>query len=315
MNRDRDEDERPVKPQFVELGQTIEAITLDFGNTLVPFPAASRGDVVEIVADRAAERLHVPSQDFLRLWSEERARQLAEDVPEGREADLRPRVARVLARLRGHPAPENGTRWDDADAAARSSPSEVDDLLETYADGFVRLTSVPPEIGPLLELLAREYTLAIISNWPLADAIERYVEAAGWSKHLSAVVVSETVGCIKPHPEIFRATAKALGITSGRRFLHVGDDLGADVGGARGVGWRAAWIRIPPEDAKDSPLPVAPVTIRNVSEQSVSVGGSRTWRFFFNTPVKFGSTWGFGLLFSQGTFQWGYVSFNVLSSF
>jgi FMN phosphatase YigB (HAD superfamily) len=294
MSRYRDE-ERPAKAQSVELGQTIEAITLDFGNTLVPFPAASRGDVVEMVGDRAAEKLKVPAAEFVRLWVEERSRQLAEDVPEGREADIRPRVARVLARLRGHPAPENGARWDDSEAAACSSPSEVDDLLETYADGFVRLTSVPPEIGPLLEFLARDYSLAIVSNWPLTMAIERYVEAAGWSKSLSAVIVSEKVGCIKPQPEIFQAAARALGVASGPRLLHVGDDLGADVGGARAVGWRSAWIRFRPEEAPvDSPLPVAPVlgtevpdiTLESVTQLPRALGMTGRPRFAIGSMVK-----------------------------
>jgi FMN phosphatase YigB (HAD superfamily) len=107
----------------------------------------------------------------------------------------------------------------------------------------------------MLERLARIYRLAVISNWPLALSIDRFLEAAGWTRNLSAVVVSQRVGVIKPRPGIFQVAASALGVESGPAILHVGDDLGADVEGARQVGWRTAWVRLKPGD---SPLPVGP---------------------------------------------------------
>jgi HAD superfamily hydrolase (TIGR01509 family) len=249
-----DSEERQRDAGVVDLGQAIEAITLDFGNTLVAFPSASMGGVLSDTAARAAATWGFASDRFERVWIEERSRQLSEEVPQGREANMDVRVARVLARLRGHSVPPEEQRWDDAEAASWSSPDEVEAVLEDYASAFVRLTPVPPEIGPLLETLAARYPVAILSNWPIAVAVERFIEAAGWSPHLSAVVISQRVGVIKPRPEIFRAAATALNVASGPRLLHVGDDLGADVAGAHGVGWRAAWVRVRPED---SPLPVA----------------------------------------------------------
>jgi FMN phosphatase YigB (HAD superfamily) len=237
-----------------ELGQSIEAITLDFGNTLVPFPSQSMAGVLSQTAERAAAAWGFRSDEFVRVWEEERLRQFAEEVPQGREADMDVRAERVLARLRGCPAPGPEDHWDDTEGARRSTPGEVAAILDDYASAFVRLTPIPPEIGPLLELLASRYPVAILSNWPIAIAVERYLEAAGWSPHLSAVVISQRVGAIKPWPAIFEATARALAVPSGPRLMHVGDDLGADVAGAHGVGWRAAWVRVKPED---SPLPVA----------------------------------------------------------
>jgi FMN phosphatase YigB (HAD superfamily) len=252
-----DRGRRGDKPDSVDLGRSIEAITLDFGNTLVPFPSPLMREVVRVVAAQAEDAWHFAAEEFVRVWGEERLRQLAEDVPEGREADMPVRAARVLARLRGMAPPPAGRRWDDAAVAEWANEREVEILLDSYAGAFVRLTPVPPDIGPLLEALARDHVVAILSNWPLASAVDRFVEHAGWFRHLSAVVVSQRVGVIKPRPEIFRAAAREMAVTSGRRLLHVGDDLGADVGGAHGVGWWAAWIRTRPED---STLPVAPAT-------------------------------------------------------
>ena len=233
----------------------IEAITFDFGNTLVPFPAAPMDKVVRLTAEMAADLVGCPVGDFVNVWGEERLRQFAEEVPEGREADMDVRVLRVLARLRGRPVPPAGIRWDDAALEAYCEPREIEAILETYAAKFVVNTPVPPDVGPMLARLARSRRLAIVSNWPLALAVDRFVEAAGWLPYLSAVVVSHRVGAIKPRPEIFEVAARELGVPSGPRILHAGDDLGADVVGAHGVGWKAAWVKVKPED---SPLPVAP---------------------------------------------------------
>jgi FMN phosphatase YigB (HAD superfamily) len=233
----------------------IEAITFDFGNTLVGFRGASMAAVVREEAILAARLVGCSIRQFEAVWNEERLRQFAEDVPEGREADIDVRLIRVLARLRGHAVPPVGSRWNDAALSEGADPGEVEAILQTYADAFVRNTPVPPEVGPMLERLAASYRLAIISNWPLSLSLDRFVEAAGWRRHLVAVVISHRVGAVKPRAEIFQAAARELGVPSGPSILHVGDDMGADVFGAHNVGWKAAWVRTRPED---SPLPVAP---------------------------------------------------------
>jgi FMN phosphatase YigB (HAD superfamily) len=236
----------------------IEGITFDFGNTLVPFPAGPMATVLEVSAARLRELTGRPIQEVMKVWGEERLRQFAEDVPEGREADMDVRVARVLARLRGRSAPRASLRWDTADVARCSTASEVEVVLETYADAFVRAIPAPPTIGPMLERLASHYRLAIVSNWPLSLALDRFVENAGWKPYLAAVVVSQRVGVIKPRAAIFETAARQLDAASGPAILHVGDDPGADVLGAQALGWRTALVRLKPAD---SSLPVAPPVV------------------------------------------------------
>ncbi len=237
-------------------GEGLAAITFDFGNSLVPFPAELLRGVATLMAERAAPRFGATGEAMLAIWGDERERQLREDVPQGREADMDVRVTRVLARLRGAVAPPEDECWDDALAASYSTPREIEEVLDEYASTFVEITPVTPGIEELLARLATRYRLAVLSNWPLGDAVDRYLEHAGWRRHLTAVTGSQRARCIKPCPEIFHQTAAALAVESGPAILHVGDDLGADVAGARGVGWHAAWIRVTPED---STLPTAPV--------------------------------------------------------
>jgi HAD superfamily hydrolase (TIGR01509 family) len=231
----------------------IEAVTLDFGNTLVPVPAAGLRRVVDQTATAMTERLGpFEVADVLAVWAEERERQFREEVPQFREVDLAQRAIRILARLRGLEPPAAAGRWDDGAAAGLSAPEEVDWIVETYSRAFVTALPPPAGVAPLLERLARHHRLAILSNWPLAATIDRYAEAAGWMPHLAAVVVSQRVGTIKPHPAIFAAARRALGDPDPDRILHVGDDWAADVAGAKRAGWRAAWLSARPAD---SPLP------------------------------------------------------------
>jgi FMN phosphatase YigB (HAD superfamily) len=233
----------------------IRAITLDFGNTLVPVDRAGLARVVDVTARAVVERSGPFTRDaFLAAWAEERERQFREEVPRFREVDLRQRMVRVLARLRGVPPPRRDEAWDDEAAARLSSADELDDAVEVYSRAFVAGLPPMPMVTPLLARLSLDHRLAVLSNWPLAATIDRYVEASGWAPYFTAIVVSERVGAIKPHPAIFRAAEAAMGMGQAdlSDILHVGDDWGADVVGAKQAGWRAAYLRRRPDD---SPLP------------------------------------------------------------
>jgi FMN phosphatase YigB (HAD superfamily) len=244
-------------------GDAIRAITLDFGNTLVPVSAAGLRAVVDAMADQVVGPFGVDRAFFLAAWREERDRQFREDVPQFREADMAVRFARVLARLRGCrvPGAAPSATWDDRAAAAHSTAEEIAFGVDVYASAFLAGLPPDPAIEPLLARLAARFRLAILSNWPIAVSIDRYVEAARWAPSLDAVVVSQRVGTIKPDVRIFRAAEAAFAEAACGRgdeppprgeILHVGDDWAADVVGATAAGWQAAWLRSRPDD---SPLP------------------------------------------------------------
>jgi HAD superfamily hydrolase (TIGR01509 family) len=231
----------------------IEVVTFDFGNTLVPVTRAGLHRVVETLARAAEERLGPwRAGAFLAAWGEERERQFREEVPRFREVDLSERLVRVLARLRGMRPPAPDVPWDQEAAARLSDPEEVAWAVETYSGSFLAAMPPTPGAGDVLTALARNRRLAILSNWPLAATVDRYIEAAGWASLFEAVVVSQRVGTIKPHPAIFAAARAALGDPDPRAILHVGDDWAADVEGARAAGWQVAYVRSRPDD---SPLP------------------------------------------------------------
>jgi FMN phosphatase YigB (HAD superfamily) len=236
----------------------VAAITLDFGNTLVRVDRPGLWDVVDATAVQLAGKRIVDDQAaFVRTWAEERDRQFREEVPEFREVDIPQRAVRVLARLRGMAAPPPEDRWDDRAAAEHVEPGEIDRVVDAYSGAFVARMTPVADAGSTLERLAgRGFALAILSNWPLALTIDRFAEAHHWTPWLRAVVVSQRVGTIKPHPTIFRAAEEALGLdgSAAARILHVGDDWAADVVGAHDAGWRTAYLR---NRQGDTPLPTS----------------------------------------------------------
>ena len=230
---------------------SVRGITFDFGNTLVPVSRPALDHVVAVTCAWLGRRAGAAPEGMAAMWAEERERQWREDVPAFRETDLRTRMVRLLARARGFVAPPPDVAWDDGAAADLTDPDEVGAALEVYARAFAEL---PPTAGAsvLLERLARRgFVLGILSNWPLAAAIDHYADARGWTGHLAAIVVSERVGTIKPRVEMYQAAEAALGLPASS-LLHVGDDWTADVAGALDAGWRAGWVRDRPAD---TPLP------------------------------------------------------------
>ncbi len=236
------------------LADAVRAVSFDFGNTLVPVTRADLRVVVGRTTSEVARRCGPFDEGaFARAWAEERDRQFAEEIPRMREVNLAQRTIRVLARMRGMAPPAAGSTWDDASAAGCSTPEEVEFALATYTAAFIDTIRVPPEVGPMLERLAARFTIGISSNWPLATTIDRFVAEAGWKPHLAAVAVSERIGTIKPDVRFFRAAEQLLGTPPGA-ILHVGDDWAADVVGAKGAGWLAAYL---PVETSDSPFPVS----------------------------------------------------------
>jgi HAD superfamily hydrolase (TIGR01509 family) len=100
---------------------------------------------------------------------------------------------------------------------------------------FAKPTSWVPYPGvasALRQLREKGYRLGLVSN--IAYDLRPVVRAHGLGAMFDAVVLSFEVGVQKPHPEIFRAAARQMGVDP-RACLMVGDSPHAD-GGAESVG-------------------------------------------------------------------------------
>lgn len=120
-----------------------------------------------------------------------------------------------------------------------------DDLVETLTQTHmgalrdqVRTIEHHPEV---LAALRARVPLALCSNFSHSETALRVLRDAGLHEHLDVLVVSDVGGIRKPRPEIFESVLEKLS-TAPEDTLHVGDNLSADVAGAKAVGIHTAWV-------------------------------------------------------------------------
>ena len=131
-------------------------------------------------------------------------------------------VALALQRLQLDPAaaPHLADRyWDEQAARMRL----FDDSLETLS----RLREAGFRLG-LLTNGPAEMQRWKLSRFPIAE-------------HFDVIVIEGEFGHGKPHPRVFEHALEQVGARPAEAW-HVGDNLYADIGGARRAGLHATWI-------------------------------------------------------------------------
>jgi len=117
-------------------------------------------------------------------------------------------------------------------------PIDPEPLVEGLRQ-WLRGPQVFPDTLPVLgELRRRGIRTCIVSNADHDDLLWAMKVTGISADH---VVSSESARSYKPHPAIFLQALSDTGWSPGR-VIHVGDSLHSDVGGARTVGLRAAWV-------------------------------------------------------------------------
>jgi HAD superfamily hydrolase (TIGR01662 family) len=118
----------------------------------------------------------------------------------------------------------------------------ADRLYATYAATWPQHVRLYDEVPAMLDALRGRYRLAIVSN---GDGPEqrRKIAPLGLDADFPIVCISGELGVRKPEAAIFERALEALGVPAARA-MHIGDDVRADVDGARGAGLAAAvWVR------------------------------------------------------------------------
>jgi putative hydrolase of the HAD superfamily len=95
-------------------------------------------------------------------------------------------------------------------------------------------------VETLQQLRDAGFRLAMITNGhgvPQRAKIDRH----GFAQYMDAIVIEGEFGKGKPEREVFEHALAATGARAGEAW-HVGDNLYADVGGARAVGIHGVWI-------------------------------------------------------------------------
>ncbi|MCC6237479.1 MAG: HAD family hydrolase [Dehalococcoidia bacterium] len=121
------------------------------------------------------------------------------------------------------------------------NPAVAEQMFAHYEAAWPRHVRLYPEVPTVLERLARHYRLAIVSNG-LGVEQRLKIEPLGLDRHIEVAAISSELGTRKPEPAIFRHALEQLDVAPGEA-IHVGDDIGADVLGARAAGLAAGiWL-------------------------------------------------------------------------
>lgn len=121
--------------------------------------------------------------------------------------------------------------------AAGDDPALAEQGFEVFYEARQRVRFFA-DVLPILERWSRDRPLIAISNGN-AD-----VDRVGLGHLFTAAISAHQVGFAKPDPRTFRLACERAGVTPDE-CLHIGDDLDADVRGARTAGLQAAWLRRP----------------------------------------------------------------------
>ena len=127
--------------------------------------------------------------------------------------------------------------------ALKRDPGEMRDAIERiiyrgWEPLYKKVKLFPHALDVLKEFRQMGIKTALLSDFPP----EAKIEYLGLSGLWDAVLCTEELGCLKPHPYPFVKTAEAIGYAPSE-MLYVGNSFPFDVLGAQKAGMKAAWIR------------------------------------------------------------------------
>lgn len=229
------------------MSDAIQAVFFDLGNTLVhyykpaDFAPILRESIVGISGE--LQRRGFP-QDRNRLL--ERAWSFNLEREDHRVWPLTERLRELL----GPPA---------------GDPALMPQIVALFLRPIFRMARPDPGAGPTLaELRRRGIRTAILSNTPWGSSAGSWradLERLGLASAADATLFCTDVGWRKPAPALFERALLQLGVEAGRTLM-VGDDLEADIGGARRLGMQA--ILFDPRGEYDDDIAVP--TLRRLAD-------------------------------------------------
>lgn len=122
---------------------------------------------------------------------------------------------------------------EDAGYDSEEAQDLADESFEVFLHGRHQV-QIFPDVQPTLEILAKTYTLGVITNGN-AD-----VRRLGLADYFAFALCAEDLGIGKPDPAPF-LEALRRGNVDASNAVHIGDHPSDDIAGAQRAGMRAIW--------------------------------------------------------------------------
>ncbi|MET9934880.1 MULTISPECIES: HAD family hydrolase [unclassified Streptomyces] len=120
------------------------------------------------------------------------------------------------------------------------TPDEADAWFDRYVVHYEAAWALFPDTVPVLDLLARDYRHAVLSNSSIRNQ-ERKLRILGIRDRFEAVLCAAELGVAKPAPEAFHAACTALDLPP-HQVAYVGDQPDIDARGAVEAGLLGIWL-------------------------------------------------------------------------
>jgi putative hydrolase of the HAD superfamily len=178
--------------------------------------------------------------DTLAIVERDRTRLLA-DACEAVGAPAIDREAYVAAHADHRTADTREPIFEDL-LSAHGVNGEVDpsDLATAYRDAIGRHIVAIDGAQRVLDRLTEEYRLGLLTNGPVRAQGDK-LDRLGWGPRFDAVVISGRLDAGKPDSRAFQAVLDELAVQPDET-VHVGDQVGADVRGAKAAGLSAVQV-------------------------------------------------------------------------
>lgn len=207
----------------------IEGVIFDLGETLLHFkgtwPETIDASQHALTKALAAEGIVLDRDEFHKVWhAQMQAAYRARDEDET-ERPSRELLANVLSRY-GYPDVPTGA---------------IERCLEAMYAQSEAYWEPMPDARTVLDNLAADYRLGMISNAGDAANVERLIDKGGFRPYLDPILVSASLGIRKPSPRLFEMVLADWDLPP-ESVVMVGDTLGADVLGAQRAGLHQIWL-------------------------------------------------------------------------
>jgi putative hydrolase of the HAD superfamily len=199
----------------------LKAIGFDLFNTLMTVhPDAMRQAHEKQLQVLHEERIPVEAEAFGKAYVEAAVKFIRAARKDGRETHNSLWVAEALASL-GHTLPPGDPRIGKA--------------VDAYFSAFYPNCELIPGTRELLGELGGRFPLGMITNFTDGPAARKIIDVLGLDPFFQDILVSGELGYRKPHSYVFDRFVDAMGVPP-EQILFVGDDLEADVQGAKAAG-------------------------------------------------------------------------------
>ena len=147
---------------------------------------------------------------------------------------------------------------------ASSAPAIAERLSLAHMAYLASTTRLPAGHRAVLETLAARYRLGLISNFDHGPTARQVLATHGVERFFEVVLISDGFGRRKPHPAIFHAALRDLGVAA-HEAVYVGDSVADDVVGASNAQLPVVWVN-PKGEALPLDTPQPRAVIRGLDE-------------------------------------------------